>query len=116
MEEYPRSMTEPGDVQEEEREEGLEERGPEAEGPDAEGAEEPEEEDEATRRDREGGEQFGKALIALGLVGGVSSALFFDRFDEYTAAGALLVVGVGVVVYRFPVQIVRMFTGMSDKL
>ncbi len=72
------------------------------------------EEDEATRKDREGGRQFGRVLMVLGAIG-VGAGLFLVS-EQYLVGGGLAFIALGFVVHRWPVKIVRLLSGMGDKM
>ena len=77
---------------------------------------EPEEEDEATRKDREGGRQFARVVLVLGLAYALAGALLFEHFAMAEVAIASGLIVVGAVAYKWPVRVIRLFTGMGDKL
>ena len=71
------------------------------------------EEDEATRLDREAGRQFGKVMLVVGSITGLSSWFAFDD-DRIVALGMALVV-FGVLAMLWPVELKRFLTGQSDE-
>jgi hypothetical protein len=75
---------------------------------------EPSEEDEAAERDRAGGRQFGRVMMVLGACG-VGAGLFLVE-DQYLVGGGIALAVLGFVAHRWPVEIVRLLSGMSDKM
>jgi hypothetical protein len=53
-------------------------------------------------------------MMVVGAGCAVAGLFFVD--DQYMVFGGLGLVVVGAVAYRWPAEIVRLFTGMGDKL
>ena len=84
--------------------------------PEREPAAAPEEEDEAIEKDREAGRQLGTVLLVLGVGYALAGALLFESFSAIEAGIAAGVIVVGFVTRRWPLSVVRLFTGMGDKV